>query len=140
MLRLPSAHGLPLVLVALACHASGGPAVVASGGKHCPFPTSFQWTSTGPLAEPQAPSNLSLKDFTVAHANGKFVVYGTVFDTKTGWGGVQFQFDDWSQVASAKQMLHTYLRQPLRISLLKNALSTLSPVWSQVRCSFYIRT
>jgi hypothetical protein len=103
MLRLPSAHWLPLALVALACHASGGPAVVGSGGKRCSFPTSFQWTSTGPLAEPQAPSNLSLKDFTVTHAKGKFVVYGTVFDTKSGWGGVQFQFTDWSQVASAKQ-------------------------------------
>ncbi|KAJ4304732.1 hypothetical protein N0V90_000259 [Kalmusia sp. IMI 367209] len=43
-----------------------------------------------------------------------------------------------TKVASAKQMLHTYLRQPLRISLLKNALSTLRPVSSQIKRSFYV--
>lgn len=43
-----------------------------------------------------------------------------------------------TKAASAKQMLHTYLRQPLRISLLKNALSTLKPVLGQLGKSFYV--
>ncbi|KAF2712839.1 alpha/beta-hydrolase [Pleomassaria siparia CBS 279.74] len=40
--------------------------------------------------------------------------------------------------ASALQMLHTWIRQPLSISLLKNAFSTLSPIRGQFRRSFYI--
>ncbi|KAJ4360760.1 uncharacterized protein N0V89_001327 [Didymosphaeria variabile] len=43
-----------------------------------------------------------------------------------------------AKAASAKQMLHTYLRQPLRVSLLKNASRTLEPVVSQMRRSFYV--
>jgi glycosyl hydrolase family 62 len=92
-----------LALAALGCHASGGPGAPAAVAGSCPFPTAFEWTSTGPLAEPQSPSQLSLKDFTVAKANGKFVVYATVFDTKSGWGSVNFNFADWSQAASAPQ-------------------------------------
>jgi pimeloyl-ACP methyl ester carboxylesterase len=44
------------------------------------------------------------------------------------------------KTGSAKQMLHTYIRQPLNFSLLKNALSTLGPVFSQLGRSFYVCT
>ncbi|KAF2680299.1 alpha/beta-hydrolase [Lentithecium fluviatile CBS 122367] len=43
-----------------------------------------------------------------------------------------------TKTASAKQMLHTYFRRPLSIGLLRNALSTLKPVFSQVGRSFYV--
>ncbi|KAL5413517.1 hypothetical protein PMIN03_003728 [Paraphaeosphaeria minitans] len=43
-----------------------------------------------------------------------------------------------AKAASAKQMLHTYMRQPTRISLLKNAYNTMKPILSQCRRSFYI--
>lgn len=43
-----------------------------------------------------------------------------------------------AKAASAKQMLHTYIRQPTRVSLLKNAYNTIKPVLSQFRRSFYI--
>jgi len=92
-----------LALVALGCHPSSGPAAPADGRRSCPFPTSFEWSSTGPLAEPQAPAHLSLKDFTVAQAKDELVVYGTVFDRKLGWGGVHFNFRDWSELGAAKQ-------------------------------------
>ncbi|KAF1979357.1 alpha/beta-hydrolase [Bimuria novae-zelandiae CBS 107.79] len=43
-----------------------------------------------------------------------------------------------AKLASAKQMLHTYSRQPLRLSLLKNAFKTLQPVLNQLKRSYYI--
>jgi hypothetical protein len=43
-----------------------------------------------------------------------------------------------AKAASVKQMLHTYVRQPARVSLLKNAYNTIKPVLSQFRRSFYI--
>jgi hypothetical protein len=81
----------------------------AGGGQTCPLPTSFQWSSTGSLAEPKSPSGhnfVSLKDFTVVHSNNQFVVYATVFDTTASWSGVNFNFTDWSQAGAAPQ---TYL-------------------------------
>lgn len=96
-----------LCLLALGCHAGGGATAPAGDGQSCPFPTSFAWSSTGPLAEPQGPTRVSLKDFTIAKANDTFVVYGTVFDQKLGWVGVNFNFSDWSGLASAPQTIIT---------------------------------
>jgi pimeloyl-ACP methyl ester carboxylesterase len=49
------------------------------------------------------------------------------------WAGNAF-----TKAASAKQMLHTYIRHPLSISLLKNAFATLKPVLGQLGKSFYV--
>lgn len=77
------------------------------GTSSCPFPTSFHWSSTGPLAQPKSPPGhdfVSLKDFTVVHWNNQFVVYATVFDTSnSSWNGVNFNFSDWSQADAAPQ-------------------------------------
>jgi hypothetical protein len=77
----------------------------------CPFPTSFKWTSTGPLAQPKSPSGsnfVSLKDFTVVRWKDMFRVYATAFDAaKNGWGSVYFQFDDWPNAAAAEQVVVT---------------------------------
>jgi hypothetical protein len=81
----------------------------SGGSATCPLPTSFQWTSTGSLAEPKSPSGhnfVSLKDFTVVHSQNQFIVYATVFDTTASWSGVNFNFTDWSQAGQAPQ---TYL-------------------------------
>ncbi|KAF1842999.1 alpha/beta-hydrolase [Cucurbitaria berberidis CBS 394.84] len=43
-----------------------------------------------------------------------------------------------AQVSLAKQMLHTWIRSPFNIRLLKNGLHALGPVVSQFRRSFYI--
>lgn len=61
----------------------------------------------------------------------RFVVTSAVIPQH--WAGNAF-----TKAASAKQMLHTYLRSPLSVSLLKNALSTLKPVLGQLGKSFYV--
>jgi hypothetical protein len=84
--------------------ATGG----SGGGASCAFPTSFKWSSTGPLADPMSPPGhtfVSLKDFTVTKSNNEFVVYASVYDTSGAgsYSGVNFNFSDWSQAATATQ-------------------------------------
>ena len=74
-----------------------------STGGSCPLPSTFRWTSTGPLATPR-PGWVSLKDFTHAWYNGQHLVYATTHDYGTTWGSMAFGlFSDWSQMASAPQ-------------------------------------
>jgi hypothetical protein len=76
-------------------------------GKVCPLPTTFQWSSTGPLANPQSPAGhnfVSLKDFTAVHWNNEYVVYATVYDSAvSAWNMVNFNFPDWPSAATASQ-------------------------------------
>lgn len=73
-----------------------------SDGEACPLPTTFQWTSTGPLAEPE-PGWVSLKDFTTVFYNNQHIVYMTTHDTGSSWGSAMFTFSDWPEAASAPQ-------------------------------------
>ncbi|HWV76166.1 MAG TPA: non-reducing end alpha-L-arabinofuranosidase family hydrolase [Isoptericola sp.] len=69
----------------------------------CPLPETYDWTSTGSLAEP-LPGYVSLKDFTTVPYDGRQLVYATTHDTGTRWGSVSFDlFDDWSDMAGASQ-------------------------------------
>ena len=72
---------------------SGGAGTGGDGGSSetCPLPTSFSWTSSGPLAEPQSPAGhnfVSLKDFTIVRVDDEYAIYATAFDATTSWTGV----------------------------------------------------
>ncbi|WYZ34253.1 hypothetical protein EsH8_I_000529 [Colletotrichum jinshuiense] len=69
----------------------------------CSLPTTYKWTSTGSLANPNSPW-VALKDFTTAPYNGKHLVYATTHDTGTSWGSMNFGLiSDWSQLGSVTQ-------------------------------------
>lgn len=80
---------------------------VDGGSGACTLPSTYRWTSTGPLAEPRN-GQVSLKDFTAVRYNDQYLVYATTHDAGDAWNSVVFTpFTDWSDMASAGQNMVT---------------------------------
>jgi hypothetical protein len=68
----------------------------------CALPSTYRWSSTGPLAQP-GNGWLALKDFTTVPINGQNLVYATSSDGKS-WGAMMFSpFRTWSDMGTATQ-------------------------------------
>jgi len=80
---------------------------VDGGTGTCALPSTYRWTSTGPLAQPKNGA-IGLKDFTNVVYNGQHLVYGTTHNALAGdqgrWGSTVFSpFSNWSDMAAAGQ-------------------------------------
>src|SRR3982074_468910 len=89
----------------LALLSSGTSGVLA---QTCALPSTYRWTSTGPLAQPKN-GWVSLKDFTTVPYQGKHLVYATTHDSGSTWGSMNFGLvSNWSDLANAAQNKMTY--------------------------------
>jgi hypothetical protein len=86
--------------------ASGGSAAIGGGGAGgstgCGVPTSFKWTSSGPLISPRTGA-VSIKDPSVVFFENKWQIFAT--DYSTSYNMVYLNFTDWNAADSATKTL-----------------------------------
>ena len=78
------------------------PTATATSTGSCALPSTFKWTSTGPLATPKS-GWVSLKDFTDVVSNGQHLLYMSNVNTAGSYGSAFMSFADWPQMGSAAQ-------------------------------------
>jgi len=106
---------ITLVVAAAGCsggHAAGGAggaggtADIDAGAREvAPLPSTFHWTSTGPLVAPVPDAThpiLSVKDPSVVFFDGRWHIYATTANTAGQWSLVYLSFTDWSEAAAAQ--------------------------------------
>lgn len=122
-LSLPHGFRAPLLLaagvigmaLASSCvkqDAQSGPGAGGAGGEStgadgpttatCPLPTTFSWTSSGPLAQPKS-GWVSLKDFSSVVFNNQHIVYMSTVDGAGSYALAAMTFTDWPDMATATQ-------------------------------------
>jgi endo-1,4-beta-xylanase len=92
---------LGLVGIPGSASASSGPGGAGGAGG---LPSSFQWSSTGPLISPKPDAThqiISVKDPSVVHYKGRWLVYATTANTSGDWSLEYTSFRDWSQAPAA---------------------------------------
>lgn len=70
------------------------------------LPSSFQWTSSGPLIAPKSDATHALqavKDPSVVNYNGKWYVFASTTNSAGGYSMLETSFTNWSQAGSATQ-------------------------------------
>jgi len=113
---------------------SGGSGGSGGSGPTCALPSTFKWTSGGPIASPKS-GWVALKDFTHVFFNNKHIVYMTTHD-QSDWGSAMMMFDDWSGAATATQTATSFGVAPTLFYFTPKKLWVLAYQWGNHKFSY----